>query len=280
MFRMLVQGVVDYAIYTLDPEGNITNWNLGGERIKGYAASEILGKHFSVFYTEEDRARGEPNRTLSTAMREGRFEGEGWRVRKDGTRLWASVVVDRILDKDGQLIGFAKITRDMTEKKRAEEELERARAALAQSQKMEAIGQLTGGVAHDFNNLLTVIANALDLLADQRRDEAQKLRIIEFAQRAAERGAKLTQQLLAYSRRQPLRPEIHNINALVAGFEAVLRRACPEPIEFEMRLGRDGLAANIDGPQFETALLNLVVNARETTSGVIPSPVSATETVT
>ena len=263
MFRMLVQGVVDYAIYTLDPEGNITNWNRGGERIKGYAASEILGKHFSVFYTEEDRARGEPNRTLSTAMREGRFEGEGWRVRKDGTRFWASVVVDRILDKDGQLIGFAKITRDMTEKKRAEEELERARAALAQSQKMEAIGQLTGGVAHDFNNLLTVIANALDLLADQRRDEAQKLRIIEFAQRAAERGAKLTQQLLAYSRRQPLRPEIHNINALVAGFEAVLRRACPEPIEFEMRLGRDGLAANIDGPQFETALLNLVVNARD-----------------
>ena len=263
MFRLLVQGVANYAIYMLDPEGNITNWNLGGERIKGYSESEVVGKHFSVFYSEEDRARGEPARTLSTASREGRFEGEGWRVRKDGTRFWASVIVDRILDKDGELIGFAKITQDMTEKKRAEEELERARAALAQSQKMEAIGQLTGGIAHDFNNLLTVIANSLDLLADQRRDETQRLRIIEFAQRAAERGARLTQQLLAYSRRQPLRPEIHRINGLVAGFEAVLRRACPEPIEFDLVLSREALAVSVDAPQFETVLLNLVVNARD-----------------
>ena len=263
MFRMLVQGVTDYAIYMLDPEGNITNWNLGGERIKGYSEQEIVGKHFSVFYSEEDRARGEPARTLSTAMREGRFEGEGWRLRRDGSRFWASVVVDRILDKNGELVGFAKFTRDMSEKKLAEEELEKARVALAQSQKMEALGQLTGGVAHDINNLLTVVTNALDLLVDPRRDEAQRRRIIDFAQRAAERGAKLTQQLLAYSRRQPLRPEIHDINSLIAGFETVLRRACPEQIEFEMPPATGSLAANIDAPQFETALLNLVVNARD-----------------
>ncbi|MGE5270480.1 MAG: PAS domain S-box protein, partial [Thiohalocapsa sp.] len=262
-FRMLVQGVTDYAIYMLDPEGRITNWNVGGERIKGYSEEDIIGQHFSVFYTEEDRARGEPERTLGTAAREGRFEGEGWRVRKDGSRFWASAVVDRILDKDGKLVGFAKITRDMTEKRAAEEELEKARAALAQSQKLEAIGQLTGGVAHDFNNLLTVIANSLDLLSDQRRDEAARRRIIEFAQRAADRGAKLTQQLLAYSRRQPLRPEIHNINSLIRGFEAVLRRACPEVVEFSLPLAHQPLPANIDAQQFETALLNLVVNARD-----------------
>lgn len=262
-FRILVQGVSDYAIYMLDPEGNITNWNVGGERIKGYSASEVVGKHFSLFYPEEDQARGEPARTLSIAAREGRFEGEGWRVRRDGSRLWASVVVDRILDEQGRLVGFAKVTRDITEKKRTAEELEKTRAVLAQSQKMEAIGQLTGGVAHDFNNLLTVIINSLDMLAGPMRDEAQKRRIIDSAQRAAERGAKLTQQLLAFSRRQPLRPEIHSINGLIGGFEAVLRRACPEPVEFDMQLSQSPVAADIDAQQFETALLNLVVNARD-----------------
>jgi PAS domain S-box-containing protein len=262
-FRILVQGVTDYAIYMLDADGNITNWNVGGERIKGYSAAEIIGQHFSIFYTREDRARGEPARTLGTAARDGRFEGEGWRVRKDGTRFWASVVVDRILDGDGRVLGFAKITRDMTEKQRAEDELEKTRAALAQSQKMEAVGQLTGGVAHDFNNLLTVITNSLDLLSGPMRDEAQRRRIIASAQRAAERGAQLTQQLLAFSRRQPLRPEVHNINGLIGGFEAVLRRACPEPIAFEMNLLTAPVAANIDAQQFETALLNLAVNARD-----------------
>src|SRR5205807_926880 len=169
----------------------------------------------------------------------------------------------RILDERGRLIGFAKVTRDMTEQKKVAEDLQQTRAALAQSQKLEALGQLTGGVAHDFNNLLTVVANALDLLADGRRDEAQKRRIIDFAQRATDHGAKLTQQLLAYSRRQPLRPEVHNINDLIRGFEAVLRRACPEVIEFSMRLAAGPLAANIDAPQFETTLLNLIVNARD-----------------
>ena len=262
-FRMLVQGVTDYAIYMLDPTGRITNWNVGGERIKGYPASEIIGQHFSTFYTEEDRAHGEPARTLGTAAREGRFEGEGWRVRKDGTRFWASVVVDRILDDKGKLIGFAKVTRDMTEKKQAQEELEQTRAVLAQSQKMEAIGQLTGGVAHDFNNLLTVITNTLDLLSGRLHDEAQKRRLIDSAQRAAQRGAKLTQQLLAFSRRQPLRPHIHDVNSLIGEFEAVLRRACPEPCGFELSLSPAPLAANIDAPQFETALLNLVLNSRD-----------------
>jgi PAS domain S-box-containing protein len=262
-FRILVQGVTDYAIYMLDPEGRITNWNLGGERIKGYPADEIVGRHFSIFFTEEDRAKNEPGREIATATREGRFEGEGWRVRRDGTRFWAGVVLDRILDQDGRLLGFAKITRDLTDKKKAEEELERARAALAQAQKMEAIGQLTGGVAHDFNNLLTVIANSLELLSDATRDEAQKRRIIDIAQRATERGARLNQQLLAFSRRQPLRPEPHNINALIGGFEPVLRRACREAIEFELDLSPVPLAAKIDAQQFETALLNLVVNARD-----------------
>ena len=260
-FRLLVQGVTDYAIYMLDPGGQVTNWNAGAQRIKGYDEAEVVGKHFSHFYTPEDRATGLPHRALETAAREGRFEAEGWRVRKNGARFWAGVVIDPIYDQ-GRLIGFAKITRDLTERRKAQEALDLAQAALFQSQKMEAIGQLTGGVAHDFNNLLTVIVNSLDLLTRNARDP-RDVRLIESAQRAADRGAKLTQQLLAFARRQPLQPDIFNPNALIKGFEPVLRRACGEAVELRLALAPRLRAAHIDGPQFEAALLNLVVNARD-----------------
>ena len=163
-FRLLVQGVTDYAIYMLDPEGMVSSWNAGAERIKGYAPDEVIGRHFSSFYLEEDRSRGDPWRALETARREGRFAAEGWRLRKDGTRFRASVVIDPIHDDDGALIGFAKITRDVTEREQALRELELAREALFQSQKLQAIGQLTGGIAHDFNNLLMAIMSGLELL--------------------------------------------------------------------------------------------------------------------
>jgi PAS domain S-box-containing protein len=127
-FKLLVQSIVDYAIYMLDPNGFVTSWNAGAERIKGFQAEEVIGKHFSTFYTEEDRAAGMPARVLETAAREGKFEGEGWRVRKDGSRFWASVVVDRIADDEGKLVGFAKITRDMTEKREAEQAIREAEA--------------------------------------------------------------------------------------------------------------------------------------------------------
>src|SRR6476619_4817210 len=116
-FQRLVQGVTDYALYMLSAEGVVTSWNAGAERIKGYAPDEIIGRHFSVFYTEEDRAAEAPALALATAAREGRFEKEGLRVRKDGTRFWASVVIDPIKDPDGTVRGFAKITRDITERR-------------------------------------------------------------------------------------------------------------------------------------------------------------------
>jgi PAS domain S-box-containing protein len=264
-FKLLIQGVTDYAIYMLDPSGKITNWNAGGQRIKGYAPDEIVGKHFSQFYTEEDREAGEPARALETAAREGRFEKEGWRVRKDGTRFWANVIVDAIHDDAGRLIGFAKVTRDMTEKRKAQDELEQARAALFQSQKTEALGQLTGGIAHDFNNLLTIIANNLDLLShpQSQYDGQRYRRLVEGAQRAVERATRLTQQLLAFARRQPLRPEKHDINKLIGSFEAVLHRACGETVEMEISLARGSAITLVDAPQFEAALLNLLINARD-----------------
>jgi PAS domain S-box-containing protein len=272
-FRLLVQGVTDYAIYMLSPDGIVTNWNAGAERIKGYSLEEIQGQHFSRFYTDEDRAAGGPDRALGIAAKVGRYESEGWRVRKDGSRFWAHVVVDAVHDANGQLVGFAKITRDLTEKKKADEALAAANVALFQAQKMESIGQLTGGIAHDFNNLLSVLSSGLEVLGIQRggsdgaaegrsanRGEA---RTIESMRRAIDRGARLTQQLLAFARQQPLQAETRNINRIITGFESVLRRAGNADIEFNIELDRKAHNATIDSARFESALLNLVVNARD-----------------
>src|SRR3982751_4896969 len=194
----------------LDPEGRVTSWNPGAERIKGYTADEIIGQHFSSFYTEEDHTAGLPKKVLETARREGKFEGEGWRVRKDGSRFWASVVVDAIKDDSGEVIGFAKITRDMTEKREAQLRLEELREQLFRSQKMEALGQLTGGLAHDFNNLLTAIMGAADLAGRHLGNTAKVQKMLDGIRNSAERGAGLTKQLLAFARAQPL--ELHQID--------------------------------------------------------------------
>jgi PAS domain S-box-containing protein len=261
--ELLFDAVLDYAIYMLDTAGNVSSWNAGAERIKGYRAAEIIGRHFSVFYTDEDRRNGEPAHALAVAAAEGRYEHEGWRVRKDGTRFWANVVIDAIRDEHGRLVGFAKVTRDITERREAQEALEQTRAALAQSQKMEAIGQLTGGIAHDFNNLLTVVSNNLDLILQHLPDTARVRRLAEGALRAANRGAKLTQQLLAFARRQPLRPETVDVNVLIGGIEAIIRRAAGDGVPIELELGNALGGARLDAAQFEAALLNLVLNAHD-----------------
>ena len=261
-FRLLVQSVTDYAIYMISPTGVITNWNAGAERIKGYKQEEIVGSNFAVFYTEEDRAKGMPAKTLTTAATEGRFEQESWRVRKDGTRFWAHVVVDSIRDETGKLLGFAKVTRDITERKQAAEALERANAALFQSQKMEAIGQLTGGIAHDFNNLLAVISSSVDVLTTRAQNYADT-KVLDAMRRAVERGALMTQQLLSFARQQPLMVEKYDLNSVIGSFEPVLRRAGNSAIEMEIRPARDTKTVLLDAARFEAALLNLVVNARD-----------------
>ncbi|HEY1043640.1 MAG TPA: PAS domain S-box protein [Telluria sp.] len=259
-FRILVEGVTDYAIYMLSPTGAVTNWNAGAERIKGYKAAEILGQDFSRFYTAEDRIAGTPKRALATAASEGRFEAEGWRVRKDGTRFWAHVVIDALRSDTGDLIGFAKITRDNTERRKAAESLEQARAALFQSQKMEAIGQLTGGIAHDFNNLLHVLLSGLDVLEIQA---PQSEAVLDTMRRAVERGATMTQQLLAFARQQPLAPRRCDVNQLIAGFEPVMRGALTSGVKFELQLADEVWPVMVDEARLEAGLLNLVVNARD-----------------
>jgi PAS domain S-box-containing protein len=261
-FRQFIMGVTDYAIYMLSPEGVVVTWNAGAQRFKGYHPDEIIGRHFSMFYTEEDRAKGRPTLALELARTTGKFEDEGWRVRKDGSRFWANVVIDPILDPNGELMGFAKITRDITERRVAAEQLERAREALFQSQKLEAIGKLTGGIAHDFNNLLSVIMNGLELLR-MSKDPAMIAKSVDTMSRAAQRGASLTQQLLAFARQQPLRQESHDLARVIRSFEAVLRRALPEDMHMYLQVHADLPNAMIDPTQFESGLLNLVVNARD-----------------
>lgn len=267
-FQLLVQGVTDYAIFLLDPQGNITNWNSGAMRIKGYTEDEIVGRHFSQFYTPEDRAKELPARALATARSEGRYEAEGWRVRKDGSRFWASVVIDRINDAKGDVVGFAKITRDITERREGQLRLEAAREQLYQSQKMDAVGQLTGGVAHDFNNLLTIIIGNLDgakraLEAGQAGAQERLLRAIDQSLVGAHRAARLTAHLLAFSRRQPLEAKVLDVNKLLRHLSTFLKPSLGEQVQLEV-VGAGGVwQVEADETQLETAVLNLALNARD-----------------
>ena len=257
-FRLLVHSVTDYAIFMLDRNGLVSSWNPGAERFKGYTADEILGQHFSRFYSDEDREAGIPAKALETARREGRFEAEGWRVRKDGSRFWANVIIDPIRDTNGDVIGFAKVTRDLTEKRAMEEQLR-------QSQKMEAVGQLTGGLAHDFNNLLTGISGSLEMMQIRMAQgrTAEFDRYFMAAQGAVKRAAALTHRLLAFSRRQTLDPKPTNANRLVGDMEELIRRTMGPSIQLEV-VGASGLwPILVDPNQLENALLNLCLNARD-----------------
>jgi len=267
MFRHLVLGVTDYALYMISPEGIVTNWNAGAERIKGYLPEEIVGRHFSQFYTAEDIAEGAPDRALEIARTTGKFEKEGWRVRKDGTRFFAHVLIDAIRDPDGSLIGFAKITRDITEKMATQRQLDEAREQLLQSQKMEAIGQLTGGVAHDFNNLLMAVMSSLELLRKRLPNDPQMHRLLDNAQQGAERGAGLTRSLLAFARRQQMEIGPVDIRALVGSIREMLAGSLGATIELAVDIPPELPSALSDPNQLATALLNLAVNARDAMPG-------------
>jgi PAS domain S-box-containing protein len=261
-FRLLVQGVKDCAIYMLDPTGHVTNWNAGAEAIKGYRAEEIIGQHFSRFYTEEDRQAGEPERALRVALDEGKYDVEAWRVRKDGTRFRAGVLIDPIVNDQGELIGFAKVTRDLADRWQAQQELERAREAMAQAQKMEAVGRLTGALAHDFNNLLTIIRSSSDLLRLPTLAPEKRELYLDAISDTADRAAALTSQLLAFARRQPLKPEVFDVSERIAAMAPVVETSVGSTIRLTID-APEPVHVRADLNQFETALLNLVVNARD-----------------
>jgi PAS domain S-box-containing protein len=262
-FRILVQGVTDYAIFMLDPEGRVTSWNPGAERIKGYAPDEIIGQHFSRFYTAEDRDAGVPKKALETARETGRYEAEGWRVLKDGSRFWASVVIDAIRDENGELIGFAKVTRDMTEKREAQRRLEESREQLFRAQKMEALGQLTGGLAHDFNNLLTAILSACEL-AVRNVDNPDKLRrMLDGVRSSAQRGASLTKQLLAFARAQQLEIKQIDLNSFFSDVTTLIRPSLRSNIALVTEVSDQLWPIDADAGALELVILNLAFNARD-----------------
>jgi PAS domain S-box-containing protein len=262
-FRLLVAGVVDYALFMLDPNGVITNWNAGAEKIKGYSAEEAIGQHISTFYTAPDREAGLPMKALQTAAREGRYEAEAWRVRKDGTLFWANVVLDAIYDDDKTLIGFAKITRDITERRNAQIELQRANERLLQAQKLEAVGQLTGGVAHDFNNLLMVVTGHSHILRKEMADHPRVARAVDAILTACRRGQDLTRHLLAFARRQRLRPVPVALNDRSEVIRELIGASLGSLVTLTVDFPDTLWPIEVDPSELELALLNMAVNARD-----------------
>jgi PAS domain S-box-containing protein len=264
-FHLLVDGVTDYALYMLDPNGIVTSWNLGAQRIKGYSAEEIVGQHFSRFFTDEDRQAGLPVRMLDTARADGRFEGEEIRVRKNGARFHAHVVVNALRNDRGELLGFAKITRDVTERVEAQQNLRQMQEQLAQGQKMEALGQLTGGMAHDFNNMLAIITSAFELCgrALQRGDYGKMQDYIAGGLDATDRATQLIRRLLAFARQQPLVPKVLDANSLVRNMSEIFRRTLGTHIQLETVLAGGLWNINADQGQLESVLVNLATNARD-----------------
>ncbi|WP_421552681.1 PAS domain S-box protein [Pseudomonas yamanorum] len=266
-FSLLVQGVTDYALYMLDPNGVITTWNAGAQRIKGYEPAEVIGKHYSLFFQREDADNKVPQRALETVIREGRYEGQGWRLRKDGMGFLAHVVIDPIKNEQGELVGFAKITRDVTESVQAQQEIKETREALFQAQKMESLGQLTGGIAHDFNNLLMVILGSLELAKKRVPQDSRTYSLLNNAIAGAQRGATLTQRMLAFARRQELDPQPVDVGDLIRNMSDLLSRMLGAGISVDTQFPLILRPVLVDMSQLEMAVMNLVINARDAMEG-------------
>jgi PAS domain S-box-containing protein len=391
LWPSFVAGLDEYALLLLDPEGHIITWNVGAELIAGYRTEEIIGRHFSCFYLPEDVSAGKPERELGAAAAVGRYETIGERVRKNGSRYPAEVLITAVRGPDDTLLAFGTITRDITERVAAEtvmkasegrlrnliatvldtvgdglitvdrngiiqsfnkacvslfgytadeavgqnirillpeayyndherdisaylatgaprtigaghevmgqrkdgstfpmelavgespftgdhafvgiirdvterREAETQREQLRQSQKMEAVGQLTGGLAHDFNNLLAIIIGNLDMLRELRSEDPVTDELVRDALESALRGADLTRRLLAFARRQPLQPERVDINEVIGAIVRLLARTLGENISIEMSLSPSVWPVQIDRAQFEAVIANLATNARD-----------------
>lgn len=258
-FRRLVEGVANQAIYLLSPLGCVLTWNRGAERITGYSAADVIGTNFSRFHTEQDRELEIPRDALQVAAREGYFEWEGWRIRRDGSDFLAHVVIYPLHDESGILTGFAEVTRDVTEKNRIDLEREEARATRHRRHKIEAMGQLADGIAHDFNNVLASAASSLEKI---RRDSANA-QFIAQARQSLDRGRQLTQQLLAFAQRQPGHTEKLDLNRAIEDHEAGWRDVLRDRITLHTRLGRNLPAVCLDPKLFALIMRALVVGVHQ-----------------
>jgi len=286
-FRLIVESLQDYAVFMLNPEGRVTLWNRGAERMWGWEQNEVLGQPFACLYSAEDQAANQPDHALPQTIAHGRHEEEGWRNRKDGSRFWANVVFTTVRDDNGDLIGFSAVTRDLTDRKRAEDELQRLNAEmqkhiaeqteelirtiaqrerlheeLLQAQKMESIGTLAGGIAHDFNNLLNVILGYASLLEPSATSN-QISAGVDVIKETVTRGSSLVRQLLAVARKSETQFERTEINSLLQGLQALLQETFPKTIDVFSRLEPNLPALMADPNQIHQAMLNLCLNSRD-----------------
>ncbi len=260
-YQILIEGVVDYAVFVVDTAGRVASWNDAAMQITGYTATEVMGKHFDMFYRPDERRAGEPNRALELAKQRGKHEVEGWRIKKNGTLFFVSGSVTSIVDNNGNLIGFTNIIRDATERRDTQEKLVQAREQLAMAQKMEAIDKLTGGIAHDFNNLLMIIGGNAQTF--KRLLDPKLPRAIEAIQTAAKRGESLTRQLLTFSRRQHLRPTVIDLNDCISNMRAMIESSLRGNIVYNERNDKNIWPVKVDLAELELAIVNIAVNARD-----------------
>ena len=260
-FQIFVESVSDYAIFVLDPSGHVASWNGTAQEIIGYTSEEVVGKHFSLLYRPDERRAGVPIRALEMAIQKGRYEVEGWRIRKNGTPFFVTGVLTAIRDDNANLIGFASVLRDATEGRDTQEKLVEAREQLAMAQKMEAIGKLTGGIAHDFNNLLMIIGGNAQMF--KRLLDPKLPRAIEAIQTAAKRGESLTRQLLTFSRRQHLSPTVVDLNASITNIRPMIESSLRGNIVYKEKLSPSLWPVKVDLAELELAIVNIAVNARD-----------------
>jgi PAS domain S-box-containing protein len=265
-FRLLVASVSDYAIFMLDPGGHVASWNIGAERIKGYRAREIIGKHFSVFYPPEDVAAGKTERELEIATRTGRFEEEGWRVRKDGSLFWANVTITAMRSRDGSLLGFAKVTRDLTERREAEET---QRALVAERAKLEEKSRtqefqerFLAILGHDLRNPLASIDMGAGILRQVSKDPSTT-RILDRMRSSSLRMSRMIEQILDLTRARltgglPLNPKPMDLRDLIARVVEELRVIHPKRT---IELCSVPLPGVWDPDRLEQVFSNLVGNA-------------------
>jgi PAS domain S-box-containing protein len=260
-FRLMASGVKDYANVMLDPEGFIVSWNEGGERLKGYRAEEIIGQHFSRFYSAENIRKGLPAMELKQAKETGRFEGEGWRMRKDGSRFLANIVITALRDEKGKLRGFGKITRDITERRRAEEHLTKTMEDLKRSN--EELGQFAYVASHDLQEPLRMVASYTQLLAQRYKGrlDSDADEFIAFAVDGCNRMQGLIQDLLSYSRAGANAEPLREISCEGA-FEKTLRNLRPTIQDSGATVTHDSLPTIMtDETQLIQVFQNLIANA-------------------
>jgi PAS domain S-box-containing protein len=268
-FRLLVQGVKDYAIFMLDPHGYITTWNAGAERIKGYSDGEILGKHFSVFYTPEDLEDGKPARELEIATTTGVYEEEGWRIRKDGSRFWASVVITALRKPDGSLAGFAKVTRDLTDKQAAQEKaIEAARNAAASDEANRAKSEFLAAMSHELRTPLNAIGGYTDLLSMGVRGPVtqEQLDDLQRIKRSQQHLLGIINDILNFSRMEAGQITYeYSAVPLSSVIEGVGHMIGPQVMakNLELNVGEcpPGAVAWADKSKVEQIILNLLSNA-------------------